>query len=147
MEEITKGSAKDINLNEKTEEGAKKDKSLTEGDKTEGKTESNDLKKTEKTKVAETFEFKGTTYTGHVKTIHSQGYVEEYYNGERCASYLLLPGMSLMPNGVMATIYFLFLMYLFLGISIIADIFMEAIEVVCSKTKSIEVSDKNGVSY
>lgn len=38
-------------------------------------------------------------------------------------------------------------MYLFLGISIIADIFMEAIEVICSKTKVVEVSDKDGKRY
>lgn len=55
--------------------------------------------------------------------------------------------MSLLPTGLMAFVYFLFLGYLFLGISIIADIFMEAIEVICSKTKAIEVSDKNGQRY
>jgi hypothetical protein len=79
--------------------------------------------------------------------MHSHGYVEEYFNNERCTSYLLLPGMSLLPTGLMAFVYFLFLGYLFLGISIIADIFMEAIEVICSKTKAIEVSDKNGQRY
>jgi hypothetical protein len=36
----------------------------------------------------------------------------------------------------------LFLIYLFLGISISADIFMEAIEVITSKTSLIEVVDE-----
>lgn len=75
------------------------------------------------------------------------GYVEEYYNEQRCESYLLLPGMTIMDPTLMAVVYFIFLMYLFLGISIIADIFMEAIEVICSKTRSVEVSDKDGKRY
>jgi len=41
-------------------------------------------------------------------------------------------------------VYFTFLMYLFLGISIIADLFMEAIEVITSTTERIEVWDKTG---
>lgn len=52
-----------------------------------------------------------------------------------------------MNKNMMAGVYFVFLMYLFLGISIIADIFMEAIEVICSKTRSVEVSDKDGKRY
>lgn len=47
----------------------------------------------------------------------------------------------------MAVIYFLTLMYLFLGISIIADLFMEAIEVICSKTKVVEVRDRDRNIY
>lgn len=47
----------------------------------------------------------------------------------------------------MAVVFFLTLMYLFLGISIIADIFMEAIEVICSKTKIVEVRDKERNIY
>ena len=35
-------------------------------------------------------------------------------------------------------------MWLFLGIAIIADLFMEAIEVITSSTKQIEVHDKKG---
>lgn len=93
------------------------------------------------------FTFNGKDYSGHIITNHSQGYVEEYFDGDRCDSYLLLPGMNLLNKNFMAVMYFIFLLYLFLGISIIADIFMEAIEVICSKTKSIEVSDKEGKRY
>ena len=39
--------------------------------------------------------------------------------------------------------YFFFLMWLFVGISIIADIFMEAIEAITSVTERVEVWDKN----
>jgi len=54
----------------------------------------------------------------------------------------LFPGVKLLDKKFMAVIYILTLFYLFLGISIIADIFMEAIEVICSKTKIVEVRDK-----
>lgn len=93
------------------------------------------------------FTFNGKNYTHFIKTNHSQGYVEEYYNGDRCSSYLQLPGLNLLDQRLMAFFYLMFLLYLFLGISIIADIFMEAIEVICSKTRSIEVSDKEGKRY
>ena len=52
--------------------------------------------------------------------------------------------MQLLSYGSLAVIYFVFLMYLFLGIAIIADIFMEAIEVITSTTKRIEVFDSSG---
>ena len=39
--------------------------------------------------------------------------------------------------------YALFLGWLFFGIAIVADIFMEAIEVITSKTKAVEVWDKD----
>jgi len=41
----------------------------------------------------------------------------------------------------------MFLLYLFLGISIVADIFMEAIEVICSNTEAVEVVDPEGKKY
>lgn len=44
------------------------------------------------------------------------------------------PGVSLFSTGVMGVWYLLFLGYLFLGIAISADIFMEAIEVITSQT-------------
>lgn len=52
------------------------------------------------------------------------------------------PGISLLPTPLMGVAYMLFLIYLFLGISISADIFMEAIEVITSKTSLIEVVDE-----
>ena len=41
----------------------------------------------------------------------------------------------------MGVFYFLILIYLFLGIAIVADIFMEAIEVITSKTRTVEIQD------
>jgi len=51
------------------------------------------------------------------------------------------PGINLLNNGFMGVVYIIFLCYLFLGISISADIFMEAIEVITSKTQVIDVYD------
>jgi solute carrier family 8 (sodium/calcium exchanger) len=57
---------------------------------------------------------------------------------------ILIPGIQLLSRNTLACVYFVFLMYLFLGISIIADIFMEAIEVITSTTQRKEVWDKSG---
>ena len=49
-------------------------------------------------------------------------------------SLINLPGTSLLPTGVLFVAYGLFLGWLFFGIAIVADIFMDAIEVITSKT-------------
>lgn len=75
--------------------------------------------------------------------MEAQGYIEEYYGEERCFSGLInTPGVSLLSPGLMGVAHFLFLIYLFLGISISADIFMEAIEVITSTTVMEELYDK-----
>lgn len=57
---------------------------------------------------------------------------------------LNVPGTSLMATRTLGIFYFIFLFWLFLGISVIADIFMEAIEVITSTTKDVQVIDNNG---
>lgn len=52
-------------------------------------------------------------------------------------SWLLVPGVILMNNGLLAVFYFFCLIYLFLGISIVSDIFMGAIEVITSSSKEV----------
>ena len=47
----------------------------------------------------------------------------------------------MLSNGLLGVVYFVFLIYLFLGISISADIFMEAIEVITSQTQVIDIYD------
>jgi hypothetical protein len=37
---------------------------------------------------------------------------------------VLVPGTAILPNGLMGFMYFMVLCYLFLGISIVSDIFM-----------------------
>ena len=72
------------------------------------------------------------------------GFVEEYYSGELCHNFLVVPGTSLISKGAQGFGYFIFLCYLFLGISINADIFMESIEVITSSTKDVQVKNKDG---
>lgn len=43
-----------------------------------------------------------------------------------------------------AVLYFIFLLYLFLGIAIIADIFMSAIETITSRKQKIRYPDPSG---
>jgi len=70
----------------------------------------------------------------------ANGFVEEYYTNEHCYSAAFnLPGTPLMGNTTVGIFYFIFLLWLFLGISVIADIFMEAIEIITSSTKDVHV--------
>lgn len=54
-------------------------------------------------------------------------------NVEVCKSSLLIPGVATLNNGMLAVFYGFALIYLFLGISIVAEIFMEAIEKITAK--------------
>jgi len=80
---------------------------------------------------------KGDEYK-RTNVVSSNGWIEEFYDtDEECSSALIVPGTSLLPNGLTGFFYFLFLLYLFLGISVVADIFMEAIEVITSSSKNV----------
>ena len=66
------------------------------------------------------------------------GFIDEYTNKETfCTSYIYHPGLSLLDDGVLGFLYLLFLFWLFIGISILADIFMEAIEQITSKSEVV----------
>jgi solute carrier family 8 (sodium/calcium exchanger) len=86
-----------------------------------------------------------TKFKSFIRFKGAQGFVDEYYDDELCHSPLILiPGTSLLSKGFLAVVYFIFLCWLFMGIAIIADIFMEAIEVITSKTVIVEVWDEEG---
>jgi solute carrier family 8 (sodium/calcium exchanger) len=51
-----------------------------------------------------------------------------------CSSWILMSGMRLWPKGQLTIMYGLALAYCFLGVAIIADVFMGAIEVITSKS-------------
>jgi len=70
---------------------------------------------------AKQYEHMGLQYGAH-------GYVEEYWSGLRCWSFILVPGTQLLSNGLLGTAYLIGLLYLFLGVAIVSDIFMESIE-------------------
>ena len=58
-----------------------------------------------------------------------------------CSDLVLNIGFSLLNRYVLIVIYLLSLGYIFLGIGLISDIFMEAIEVITSQTTLIEKKD------
>lgn len=66
-----------------------------------------------------------------------------------CNSWVLVPGTAILPLGLLAVAYCFTLIYLFMGISIVSDIFMEAIEKITSKKVLYEVGkdDNNKPIY
>lgn len=79
--------------------------------------------------------------------MYPRGRIVEFNNRDEgfCDSFILVPGMTIMSNGLLAVVYFVFLIYLFLGISIISDIFMEAIEQITSSKRTFHTKDENGI--
>ena len=61
-----------------------------------------------------------------------------------CESYLALAGSSLWSRDARIVLYLLALLYCFLGVAIVADVFMNAIEVITSKEKTRMVKGPNG---
>jgi 2-keto-3-deoxy-6-phosphogluconate aldolase len=57
-------------------------------------------------------------------------------------SSLLIPGVATLSRNLLAVAYGFSLIYLFLGISIVAEIFMESIEKITSKTAIVQVEDR-----
>jgi len=78
--------------------------------------------------------------------VKDKGYIEEYTSRESgfCHSYVVNDGFSLMPTAFLAIFYVIVLFYLFLGIAIVSDIFMESIEEITSKTTVVTIQDTDG---
>ena len=71
-----------------------------------------------------------------LRTNYSRGYIVEYQ--KRCFdSWLLLPAQELWLEGLRGFLYILAMFYVFLGIAIVADIFMSSIEVITSKKRKV----------
>jgi len=61
-----------------------------------------------------------------------------------CRSPLLIPGVAILPNGLLAVFYGLCLFYLFLGIGIVSEVFMAGIEKITSQTTIYKVTNDQG---
>jgi hypothetical protein len=57
---------------------------------------------------------------------------------QNCESWILVLGANAYPWQIMAFAMLMFLLFTFLGINIVADVFMSAIEVITSSEKSIK---------
>ena len=60
-----------------------------------------------------------------------------------CASFILTPGFALQAPWWLGIIYFITLVYIFVGVSIISDIFMDSITVITSAKRIVKVRDEN----
>lgn len=70
------------------------------------------------------------------RTNYTYGYIVEY--SKPCFdSWLLIPGENLWNTGLRGFLYILGMCYIFLGIAIVADIFMSCIEVITSKKRKV----------
>lgn len=89
---------------------------------------------------------KYTKYSDSHEQEFSRGRIVEFADDKDfCHSNVLIPGVPLISKGLLIVVYFLTLCYLFLGISIVADIFMGSIEVITSHTRAVTYEDDNGV--
>lgn len=81
------------------------------------------------------------TYTEYFS---DRGFVVECKSvDDRCDSFILVPAENLWSDGLRGFLYFLALMYFFLGIAIVSDTFMSAIEVITSETRE-SFQDEDG---
>lgn len=88
--------------------------------------------------VAATYWYEGKEYEKTQTKYFPRGRIVEYTNLEEfCDSFLLLPGITTLSRPLLAIMYVLTLFWMFLGMNIIADVFMDAIEVITSKRRVI----------
>ena len=93
------------------------------------------------------FYYEGVEFDQYERKESATGFIEEYTAKEAFCSPNLpitVPGTSLMGDLFMGIVYILILFWFFLGIAIVAEIFMEAIEQITSKSVLENVVDEKG---
>lgn len=87
------------------------------------------------------FEVGGLCYE-HPKS--NKGYVV-YDDFRTCTdSFINLPGINLLPTWLLAVMWGIFLLYLFFGVAVISDAFVEGIEVITDTTHQVKRMDQHG---
>jgi len=82
------------------------------------------------------------------EAVFERGRIHYYsMNTEVCNSWVIVPGTAILPRGLLAIGYGFTLIYLFLGIGIISDVFMSAIEKITSKKQLITHELPDGTSF
>ncbi|PNH02971.1 Sodium/calcium exchanger 3 [Tetrabaena socialis] len=61
-----------------------------------------------------------------------------------CESDILLPGFNLLPRWLLGALYLLFLLYLFAGVAIASDLFMDGIIKITDTTHKVKRKNANG---
>jgi len=83
--------------------------------------------------AAQTYFYKDKEWRVNQIETYDRGFVSTFANTEEiCDSWILGPGMPLQHPALLFSVYLFILLELFLGISIISDIFMNAIEKITS---------------
>lgn len=93
------------------------------------------------------FEWQGRPYTKQSITNFKSGQIVEFETDNReefCHSFILTPAFSLGNKGFLAVLYIIAIIYIFVGVSIISDIFMDSITVITAATKTIKTRDLHG---
>lgn len=89
--------------------------------------------------------YDGRDFTSAAQVNFDRGRIVYYSrNIEVCNSSMLIPGVALMPTGFLAIAYGSMLVYLFMGIGIISDIFMDSIEKITARKETLRVLDQHG---
>lgn len=92
------------------------------------------------------YTWEGENYSKIDTKTYDRGQIVEYTNEEDfCHSWVIVHGTSLIQTWLLAIAYFMFLIYLFLGIALVSDLFMDSIEVITSQTKTITYTDLEGI--
>lgn len=82
--------------------------------------------------------YEGEEYDKTQTSYFPRGRIVEYSNLEEfCDSWAFLPGITTLNPILLAIMYMVFLFWMFLGMNIIADVFMEAIEVITSSKRVV----------
>jgi len=82
------------------------------------------------------------------EAVFERGRIHYYsMNTGVCNSWVIVPGTAILPRGLLALGYGFTLIYLFLGIGIISDVFMTAIEKITSKKQIITHKLEDGTTF
>ncbi|QDZ24373.1 sodium/calcium exchanger protein [Chloropicon primus] len=82
--------------------------------------------------------------TSCAESYYDKGYVVYDKYKECYDSWIMLPGFLLLPDELLALVFFFVLIYCFFGVAIISDIFMESIDVITEKEKVVTRKTANG---
>ena len=75
-----------------------------------------------------------------------EGVLVEYFPNDTdvCDSWILFPAQNMWHRALRALLYFLFLCYLFVGIAIVSDVFMNSIEMITSEETTSVIDTETG---
>ena len=90
--------------------------------------------------------YRGKEYAWERTSQYEKGYAIEFSNDEEfCTSWVMLRGINLYPDWVLGLFSLLALLYTFLGMSLLSDYMLDAIDQITSVKKTLRIKDENGL--